>query len=168
LCFECGQPADHRHHVVPRSLGGTKTVDLCAQHHASAHGLDEKTWIRHPELTKAALQVKRSQGQRTGQVPYGKQLAADGVHLEDNENEQRVLVGIRSLRDEGLSIRAIAERLNLDSVPARGARWHPTTVARILKAERGVTSSLNRLLEGEGPLWKRELEVYLRVLGGEG
>ena len=108
----------------PESLLMRRMVDAFAEY--------ERALIR--SRTKAALQVKRSRGQRTGQVPYGKQLAADGVHLEDNENEQKVLVGIRSLRDEGLSIRAIAERLNLDSVPARGARWHPTTVARILKA----------------------------------
>ena len=25
-CFECGQPGDEHHHVVPEVLGGTKTV----------------------------------------------------------------------------------------------------------------------------------------------
>lgn len=108
----------------PESLLMRRMVDAFAEY--------ERALIR--SRTKAALQVKRTRGQRTGQVPYGKQLAADGVHLEDNSLEQRVLSGIRSLRDEGLSIRAIAERLNVEGTPARGAKWHPTTVARILKA----------------------------------
>lgn len=37
-CFECGQPADVRHHVVPLSLGGSKTVPLCIGCHKKAHG----------------------------------------------------------------------------------------------------------------------------------
>jgi 5-methylcytosine-specific restriction endonuclease McrA len=37
-CFECGAPAAHQHHVVPRSLGGTKTVPLCEGCHGKVHG----------------------------------------------------------------------------------------------------------------------------------
>ena len=108
----------------PESLLMRRMVDAFAEY--------ERALIR--SRTKAALQVKKSRGQRTGQVPYGKQLSSDGVHLEDNEQEQAILRGILSLREEGLSIRAIAERLNLQATPARGKKWHPTTVARILKA----------------------------------
>jgi hypothetical protein len=36
-CFECGQGAMHQHHVVPRSLGGTKTVPLCEECHRKVH-----------------------------------------------------------------------------------------------------------------------------------
>lgn len=36
-CFECGKPAEHRHHVVPRSLGGTKTIPLCTPCHRKVH-----------------------------------------------------------------------------------------------------------------------------------
>jgi len=39
-CFECGGLAEHEHHVVPESLGGTKTVPLCRSCHALAHGVD--------------------------------------------------------------------------------------------------------------------------------
>ncbi len=41
---------------------------------------------------------------------------------------------ILRLREQGLSIRAIADTLNEKGLPARGKRWHPTTVARILTA----------------------------------
>lgn len=61
--------------------------------------------------------------------------AADGVHLEEDEEEQRALAVIDRLRASGMSIRAIAEALNDRAVPARGKRWHPTTIARLIKRE---------------------------------
>jgi hypothetical protein len=39
------------------------------------------------------------------------------------------------LRHAGVSIRGIAARLNADGIAARGARWHPTSVARLLERE---------------------------------
>ncbi|MFA9409810.1 MAG: recombinase family protein [Deltaproteobacteria bacterium] len=47
---------------------------------------------------------------------------------------QRILSRILQLRECGLSIRAIADTLNEKGLPARGKRWHATTVARILAA----------------------------------
>lgn len=39
------------------------------------------------------------------------------------------------LRERGLSLRAIADRLNADAVPtAQGGRWVHTTVARVLRS----------------------------------
>lgn len=35
-CFECSEPADHLHHVVPFSAGGTRCVPLCEPCHAKA------------------------------------------------------------------------------------------------------------------------------------
>ena len=40
---------------------------------------------------------------------------------------------VRKLRAEGISVRAIAEQLNAEGVAARGDKWHPTTIARLLK-----------------------------------
>ena len=91
----------------------------------------ERNQIR--ERTAAALAHKRSKGEKTGgRCPFGYRLAADGVHLENDDDEQRVLSLVRALRADGLSLRAIAERLNTDNVPARGKRWHTTTVARLV------------------------------------
>lgn len=88
------------------------------------------------ERTAAALDHKRTKGEKLGGTcPYGMRLAADGVHLEEDPAERRVLDLVTAFRGEGLSIRAIAERLNTDAVPARGCRWHPTTVARLLERE---------------------------------
>ena len=86
--------------------------------------------------TRAALAVKRTRGEKTGgSVPFGYRLAADGVHLEPDETEQQVVELVKQLRGDGLSLRAVVERLNADRVPARGRRWHKTSVIRILDRE---------------------------------
>lgn len=63
VCFECGAPATERHHVVPASLGGTKTVPLCGICHAKIHDVDGKRRTRIAELTKAALDAKKARGE---------------------------------------------------------------------------------------------------------
>jgi len=81
---------------------------------------------------KSAMAVKRAKGEALGSTaPYGYRVSADG-QLERDAAEQQVIANVQALRDEGLSIRAVAERLNADGVPARGRRWYPTTVARML------------------------------------
>jgi len=87
------------------------------------------------DRTVAALDHKRSKGERVGQVPYGFRVAADGVHLEQDPGEWPVVGQLHQLRGTGMSYRAIAERLNQEAVPARGSRWHPTTVSRVLARE---------------------------------
>ena len=82
--------------------------------------------------TRAALAVKKSRGERVGSIPYGYQLAADGRTLEANAAELRAVELVRELRGEGLTLRAIAARLEAAGcVPRGGAKWHPDTVARI-------------------------------------
>lgn len=85
--------------------------------------------------TKAALAVKRSRGERIGAVPFGYRLAADGVHLEADAGEQESLTLMRQYRAEGLTLRAIAARLDAQGLlPRSGKNWHPNTVARALAA----------------------------------
>lgn len=93
----------------------------------------ERNLIR--ERTTAAMAHMRSKGERVGEVPYGYRLAADGHTLEREPAEQACVALVRAYRTEGLSIRAIAARLDAEAVPARGGRWHPTTVARLLERD---------------------------------
>lgn len=38
-CFECGSHENiHNHHVVPKTLGGIKTIPLCGICHGKVHG----------------------------------------------------------------------------------------------------------------------------------
>ncbi len=106
-CFECGAPADHQHHVVPRSKGGTKTVPLCAACHGKVHGHA----LGGRKLTKDALEAKKARGERTGSVPYGYRMAADGVHLEAVPEVQALIAVVRRFHGAGLSLRAISHEL---------------------------------------------------------
>jgi len=40
-CFECRGKAEHKHHVVPRCLGGKRMVSLCAACHKKIHSADQ-------------------------------------------------------------------------------------------------------------------------------
>lgn len=76
---------------------------------------------------------KSARGERVGQVPYGYQLAADGVRVEPNAAEQAVLAAVRELRTAGLSQRAIARELTARGFVSRaGEPFGQTQVARML------------------------------------
>src|SRR3954452_20585040 len=85
--------------------------------------------------TKAALSAKRRRGERTGQVPVGSQLAADGKTLEPDLAEQRVIADMRQWRSFGWTYRAIAEELTRRGIPTKngGATWAHTTVGTLLR-----------------------------------
>jgi len=86
------------------------------------------------ERTHDALQTKRARGERTGAIPYGYQLAKDGIHLIKDQMEQVMISLVKDLKKEGKSLRQIAERLTLEGfVPKRGKRWYPQTIKNLLK-----------------------------------
>ena len=81
--------------------------------------------------TRAALAVKAARGERVGGVPFGYAATADARLVED-EDEQAITRRIRSMASDGMSQRAIVDVLNDERVPARGARWHRSSVRRVL------------------------------------
>ncbi len=91
-CFECDSENDiHYHHVIPRTLGGVKTIPLCCVCHGKVHGLD---FTKHGTLIKLGLANSTKIG---GQPRIGKEL-------QDN---------ILKMKAEGLSNRAIGRLLNI-------------------------------------------------------
>lgn len=90
----------------------------------------ERALIR--SRTKSALAAKRARGERTGGVPYGSRVGADGRTLEPCPIEAAIVSRIHGMRADGLSQLAIADALTSEGAPCRGARWHRTTVARVL------------------------------------
>jgi DNA invertase Pin-like site-specific DNA recombinase len=91
----------------------------------------ERAMIR--ERTRSAMSVKRSRGERiSGHAPFGWDFGPDG-RLVANDREQRIIAQMRSLREDGLSYRGIAARLDREGIlPKRGRRWFHTTVKSIL------------------------------------
>jgi hypothetical protein len=64
VCFECGCDGEiHYHHVVPKILGGTKTVPLCSSCHGKVHGIN---FINHGELTRQGLANAKKRGVKLG------------------------------------------------------------------------------------------------------
>jgi DNA invertase Pin-like site-specific DNA recombinase len=85
--------------------------------------------------TRAALAVKRSKGERAGEVPYGFRAQADG-RLEVEPDEQNVIVAIRELRVSGVSLRRVVLELEARGFLSRsGKPLQLTQVARIARAE---------------------------------
>ena len=130
LCFECGAAADHNHHVVPRSLGGTKTIPLCHKCHGLAHGRDGAR--NTSELTRLALKKKKEAGERVGDIPFGFSLAEDGKSLILNEYEQLVILEILELRKKGLSMKKICNYLTDFRFKPRKGKWNKETIRRVL------------------------------------
>lgn len=79
--------------------------------------------------------VKAARGERVGKPPYGYKVAADGRSLVEHRDEQRTVKRIAKLRKQGLSYQRIAQTLDEEGRPSRGSKWHPTTVARIVKRD---------------------------------
>jgi site-specific DNA recombinase len=87
------------------------------------------------ERTTMGLAWKKSQGERTGRVPFGFSLGDDGIHLIPNADEQTALALIHSLREQGESLRDIAAELTNRGIPTKSGNhvWDHTAIRRILK-----------------------------------
>ena len=110
-------------HADPAAQLMRRMVDAFAEYERALIG----------QRTRAALNVKRGRGERIGELPLGRTVGADGVALVENAAEARAVALVHELRAEGLSVRAIADELNRRGVPARGERWHATTVQRLVR-----------------------------------
>src|SRR4051812_5566620 len=86
------------------------------------------------ERTRDALRHKRAQGYRSGNLPYGYHLAADGRTLEPDATEQKAMSEIRDLRRSGQTLRGIAVALNeRGHRTRRGTDWRLESVVRVLR-----------------------------------
>lgn len=128
-CFECSRHGEVQdHHVVPRSLGGTKTVPLCPRCHSLVHNqnLDVRA------LQKKGLRGAWEGGKRWGQAPYGYDLK-DGK-LSPNKPEMKWLSWMKARRDEGKGYAWIARELNNRSVSTKQkGKWAPCTIRWLFK-----------------------------------
>ena len=88
------------------------------------------------ERTADALAHKKAQGRRTGEVPYGYDLAEDGDTLLPNADELGIIREVQARREEGETLQGIADELNGREVPTKkGARWWPGTIRNLLSAD---------------------------------
>jgi site-specific DNA recombinase len=87
------------------------------------------------ERTKAVKQHLKDNLRKNGIIPYGWRCDEfDNLHQCDIEAP--IVRDIFLMRDEGISLHAIAHRLNENGIRTRsGAEFKPTTIMRILKYE---------------------------------
>ena len=127
-CFECGNPSDHNHHVIPRVLGGTKTIPLCERCHGKVH---DRKFTNHREMTRKGIRDAKARGVKMG--ANGKRLAEANKEAANNRAQDLapVLDKIRAKGHE--TVKEITAELNRREIPAaRGGKWHPTSVQRLL------------------------------------
>ena len=119
VCFECGSVNNIRnHHVVPKSLGGTKTISLCLDCHGKVHNMDF-TKIEH--LRKLGVEKAKANGVFKGRA-YGSVETRQKFLSKPNN---RAMV---ALLNRGWSIRKICRELECS----------PNTVLKVKKIK-GIT-----------------------------
>lgn len=86
------------------------------------------------DRTRFALAHKKVKREKTGgDVPFGYYL--DGIHLVEDENEQKAIALIRDLRRKGYKLQAICWELQKEGYRTRrgNLKWQPKTVSRIIE-----------------------------------
>jgi hypothetical protein len=72
----------------------------------------------------------------SGIIPFGYRLGRDGRTLEPFEDEQRALTVARALRQNGASLREVAQALNANGFTTRaGSPWRFEYVRNLLRQE---------------------------------
>lgn len=148
-CGNCLEPANHRHHIVPKVLGGTDNetnlVWLCEPCHGKVH---DRRFLNHSALTKAGLQAAKARGVKLGgsRLPPGDAESAAKARAAHSAKALLFAKGfffVKELHDGGMSFRRIAIYLNEGGYKSRqGGNWHPSSVKYLLeKLEKGLELS---------------------------
>ncbi len=94
---------------------------------------------RESQLERQACTVqylRRSQRRLSLIAPFGWNVAADGITLEQDANEQVVIGRIRDERAAGRSMQAIADGLNTDGIKSKlGLGWTTKSVSSVLRRQ---------------------------------
>ena len=97
-------------------------------------GFAEMESFQKAERARDAWEYKVARGERLGgKPPFGYRL--DGHRPVEVEEEQVAIERMLTLRQGGLSVAKICKTLEQEGHKARGRRWHPKTVVRILRRE---------------------------------
>lgn len=133
-CFECGEPATEDHHVIPQSLGGTKTVPLCGPCHDRVHDGGWKRRDSHSSLTREGLKRARERGVVLGstKIEEAQAKSREVQTAKADAFATNIFQTISPLRDKGYTFLQIAEYLNTNGIAtARGGDWHTSSVRNV-------------------------------------
>jgi hypothetical protein len=103
ICFECGSGGDiDNHHVVPKSLGGTKTIPLCLKCHGLVHDRD---FIKYRKLHKIGVEKAVAEGKYIGRK------VGSGKNPKEFLKQEKSKLIIECL-NKGMSYRRIVKELS--------------------------------------------------------
>lgn len=106
ICFECGGTEYiHQHHVIPKSLGGTKTIPLCETCHGRVH---QKDLVKFNNLAKEGRKRYVENGGKLGR----KEGSAESI---ERFMSKPVNVEIKQLVEQGYSVRKIVKMIGASS-----------------------------------------------------
>ena len=136
-CFECGTSESiQHHHIIPRSLGGTKTIPLCSICHGKAHGIKRNKQIDIGRLTKEGLMRAKARGVVLGN-PNLEEAASKGRTTQLKQADEfalKMLPMVSSMIEAGMRQSHIADALNDAEIKTRrGARWTRTAIRNLCK-----------------------------------
>lgn len=80
------------------------------------------------ERIKKAMDVKGERGERKGNIPYGKRLSKDKIHIEDNPDEIHIINAVRNMRPN-MTYTDICRQLNTTGNYTRNGK--PFTISTI-------------------------------------
>jgi hypothetical protein len=141
ICFECDAPATEEHHVIPESLGGTRTVPLCGPCHNRVHDGNWKRRDNHSELTKEGLRRAKARGVKLGNhtnSEYARNKGRESLIAKSDAFALKIYEIILPLKNQGWVLDKIAEYLNSENIAtARGGKWHNKSVSNVwMRAKR--------------------------------
>jgi len=93
-CFECGEPKQDMHHVIPKSKGGKKMIPLCAKCHGLVHG---KNFLNHKYLIIDGMKKAKENGIHIGRKKNTKE-SLDTKLIKHNDIVIELLKG-KSIRE---------------------------------------------------------------------
>lgn len=123
----------HKHHVLPKVLGGvdedSNIVDCCESCHGKIHGRD---MLNHRALTIEGLKKAKAKGVKLGGARPEAEVRHEAVKAKSQANAERVRTILSNSRAAGMTYKGIAEELNkLGVATATGSgKWYDTTVRR--------------------------------------
>jgi len=134
-CWECGieNVPFNKHHPIPVSRGGKRTILLCEPCHSKAH--HAKNNMNISALTKEALRKKKAQGFKLGSPDIKK--AQKAARLANKSKANDFALGLKDLigglDKAGInSYRQKAIHLNSIQVPTRqGNQWTASGMRRL-------------------------------------
>ena len=122
-CFECGEPATERHHVIPKVKGGKRTIPLCALCHGKVHSIER---VNISTLIKQALRKKKLREPEwkagTNNLSDAGRRKAHMTNYWNARKDPKVLAAwelIKPLKEQGMTFQQIADRLNEENYRTR-------------------------------------------------